>query len=418
MRSAIQSQLKGSVLGGILLLAGCSIGAGMLALPVITSMGGFFPSTVMFLFAWLFMTITALLLLEANLAIGHHFSLVSIAERTLGKMGKVFVWVLFLFLFYSLGIAYISASGSILESVLFDLVGVHVPSWLGSILFTAVFGVVVYIGTRPVDYMNRLLMIGLIVTYFVLVFLGSFHVKTAFWLEKCWKCALIGLPVQIISFGFHNMIPSLAMYLQGDVKRLRLAVLIGSIIPLLVYLVWEAIMLGIIPAQGRLGMLEALDKGQAATQVLREVVGRSWISTVAQLFALFAIITSFLAISLSLVDFLADGLKIKKVGLWRCLLVLLTLVPPFVFALVYPGIFIKALNYAGGFSAVILFGVMPALMVWVIRYKQKRVSARMMPGGRVLLVAILIVGLSIFLLQAAQEMGLSLIPREEIERGL
>lgn len=415
MSAAIESQVKGSVLGGVLLLAGCCVGAGMLALPVITGIGGFFPSMTMFLLSWLFMTVTAFLLLEANLAIGHHLSLISIAERTLGKMGKIFVWVLFLFLFYSLSIAYISASGSILQSVVMDILGVDIPIWIGSLFFTGIFGVVVYVGTRPVDYMNRLLMIGLIATYFILVFLGSFHIQSGFWLEKCWKCALIAIPVQIISFGFHNMIPSLAMYLQGDVKRLRLTVLIGSVIPLVVYLIWEAVMLGIIPAQGRAGLLEALDKGQAATQVLREVIGRSWISLVAQLFALFAIITSFLAISLSLVDFLADGLKISKVGMGRLILVLLTLLPPFVFALAYPGIFIRALNYAGGFSAVILFGVMPALMVWVIRYKQNIVSARLMPFGRVLLVAVLIVALSIFFLQMAQEMGLSLISRENSE---
>ncbi len=71
----------------------------MLALPVITGLGGFIPSLAMFVFAWLFMTASGFLLLEANLAIGHNLSLISIAERTLGKTGKLLCWILFIFSF-------------------------------------------------------------------------------------------------------------------------------------------------------------------------------------------------------------------------------------------------------------------------------------------------------------------------------
>ncbi len=415
MSVSIKSQFKeGSVLGGVLLIAGSCIGAGMLALPVITGIGGFVPSVFMFVLAWLFMTSTGLLLLEANLAIGHKLSLISIAEQTLGRVGKLFCWVLFIFLFYSLSIAYISASGSILQSISADLFGIEFPVWGGSLLFTLLFAFVIYIGTRHVDYVNRVLMVGLIITYFILVVLGSQHINAEYLTVKQWKYAFAALPVIIISFGFHNMIPSIAMYMKGDVKRLRLTVLAGSVIPLLIYLVWEAVMLGIIPVQGREGLLHALDQGEAATQALRAVVGRTWINMVAQAFALFAIITSFLAQSLSLVDFLADGLKIPKVGVGRVTLVLLTLIPPFAFAFVYPGIFLKALNLAGGFSAVILFGVMPVMMVWVLRYRRKEKTTHMVPLGRFLLTCIMVVALGIFLLETVQELGFSLIP-ENVE---
>src|SRR5690606_18043673 len=125
-------------------------------------------------------------------------------------------------------------------------------------------------------------------------------------------------------------------------------------------------------------------------------------NTVAQGFALFAIVTSFLAQSLSLVDFLADGLKIPKIGFGRASLVLLTLVPPFAFAFAYPGIFIKALNLAGGFAAVILFGVMPVMMVWVLRYRRNLETTHMLPVGRFVLGCILFVAIGIFLLETAQ----------------
>ena len=401
---------EGSVLGGILLIAGSCIGAGMLALPVITGLSGFVPSVVMLILAWLFMTLTSFLLLEANLAIGHNLSLISIAEKTLGKGGKILCWLLFIFLFYSLSIAYIAASGSILQSIIADLFEYNLPDWIGSLLFTLAFGIVLYTGTRHVDYLNRVLMLGLVVTYCLLVVLGSQHVNFEYLAIQHWKYSFAALPVLVISFGFHNMIPSLAMYLHGDVKRLRMTICFGSSIPLIIYLLWEAVMLGIIPIQGREGLLNALDQGEVATAALRGVVGISWVNTVAQAFALFAIITSFLAQSLSLVDFLADGLSIPKIRFGRVVLVVLTLAPPFAFAFAYPGIFLKALSLAGGFAAVILFGVMPVLMVWVLRYQREQKTSQVLPLGRVALLIVFLFALGVFSLETAQELGYSLLP--------
>lgn len=42
------NEKRGSVLGGMLLIAGSCIGAGMLGLPIVTGLSGFFPSLAMF----------------------------------------------------------------------------------------------------------------------------------------------------------------------------------------------------------------------------------------------------------------------------------------------------------------------------------------------------------------------------------
>lgn len=405
----VEERKAGSVLGGILLIAGSCIGAGMLALPIVTGVGGFGPSLFLFALAWFFMTLTGFLLMEANLTLGYNLSLVSIAERTLGSVGKILSWVLFLFLFYSLNVAYIAASGSILQSIVLDITGVLWPPWLGSLFFTGIFACVLLIGTRHVDLTNRILMMGLILSYFILVFLGSQHVNLYYLEQSHWKYAFAALPILVISFGFHNMIPSLAMYLEGDVKRLRITILIGSMIPLLIYFLWQFVMLGMIPSAE---IAPAMHGGGDATTLLRAVVGKTWITTVAHCFALFAITTSLLAQSLSLVDFLADGMRVSKVGISRVFLVLLTLGPPFVLAFLYPSIFIHALNLAGGISAVILFGVMPVLMVWVLRYRKNYEMSPLLPTGRFLLILILVIAVAIFFLEVAQELGLSLIPAD------
>ena len=48
---------KGSVFGGILLVAGSCIGSAMLGLPVLTGLAGFAPSVAMFVICWLFMVL-------------------------------------------------------------------------------------------------------------------------------------------------------------------------------------------------------------------------------------------------------------------------------------------------------------------------------------------------------------------------
>src|SRR5579871_6624910 len=103
------------LIGGILLVAGTSIGAGMLALPVVTAEGGFFPAFFTYLLCWGFMTCTGLLMLEICLEMPPDANLISMAGAYLGRGGKIFAWVLYLFLFYCLTIAYLSGGGGLLR---------------------------------------------------------------------------------------------------------------------------------------------------------------------------------------------------------------------------------------------------------------------------------------------------------------
>ena len=92
-------------IGGALLVGGTAIGAGMLALPVVTGMGGFFPAIVIFIICWLFSACTGLLLLEVCLWMPNDANIISMAHHLLGPIGKISAWILYLFLFYCLTIA-------------------------------------------------------------------------------------------------------------------------------------------------------------------------------------------------------------------------------------------------------------------------------------------------------------------------
>lgn len=405
------SEKKGSVVGGVLLIAGSCIGAGMLGLPIVTGLSGFFPSLGMFCLAWGFMTATALLLVEANGWFSRQVNLLTMTNHALGKWGKGICWVTYLFLFYALLVAYISGIGSLCSSFLQQTFNIAFPAWLGSALFVALFGTIVCFGTRKVDLTNRGLMFGKIGFFILLVVVGVFYVQPRLLTRMDPVYVASALPLLVISFGFHNMIPSLTAYLKGDLKRVRKTILGGSLLAFAIYIIWEIIVLGIVPLEGPNGLIASLKNDKEASQSITAIVGSPFVSTFSQGLAFFAILTSFLAQALSLVHFLADGMKIsykKHENLWLCLL---ALVPPLIFAIIYPQLFFKALNFAGGICAVILFGILPALMVWVGRYRLEESGAYKMSGGKPLLVFVFAFSLLILFVQISTMLGADFIPK-------
>lgn len=390
---------NGHVTGGILLVAGSCIGAGMLGLPVLSAEAGFQPSILMFILCWLFMCCTGLLLLEVNLSFKDETNLITLAERTLGPFGKIIAWILFVFLFYCLMVAYASASGALFTDFFEEIIGFNLPNVFGSFVMTAFFGCMVYLGTSAVDYLNRGLMVGLILSYCLLLFLGAPHVNSEFLKTSNFSALFLVVPAMVISFGFHNLIPSLTTYLNHDVKKLKVVFILGSFIPLLIYIAWEWLLLGMIPFEGSSGFKTALSDGDLTTKVLKANIGGSFVVDLAHYFAFFAIVTSFLGVALSFVDFLSDGLHIKKTAKGKFYLSCLALVPPFIFSIIYPNLFLSALNCAGSFGAVILFGILPALMVWSLRYAKKIQSTPIVPGGKWTLGLVIFISLTILYLQ-------------------
>jgi tyrosine-specific transport protein len=322
--------------GGILLVAGCCIGAGMLGLPVMSARTGFYPTLVMFFASWLFMLTTGLLLLEVNLWFEGNVSIVTMADKTLGTWGKCVAWFGFLFIFYALFVAYISGIGQLTSEFIFQLSGHEVSPRLGSTLITCFFGWSIFSGTRTVDWVNRFLVAGLVVCYFMLIGFGLPHIQKEYLQHRDWSFAWMVVPTMIISFGFHNMVPSLTTYFHGNLKRLVTAIVVGSFIPLGIYLLWESLILGLIPPGIQ---ASALNNQEMATQALTDAVGQTLVSNLAEYFAFFAITSSFITIALSFFDFLADGLQVKKNTKGKIVLSLLVVVPPFIFSFVYPKLF-------------------------------------------------------------------------------
>jgi tyrosine-specific transport protein len=269
-----------------------------------------------------------------------------------------------------------------------------------------VFGYFVFKGTKSVDKVNRYLMAGLAIAYFAMLFLLAPKVEVSHFEHVEWESALLAVSLVATSFGFHIIIPTLVTYLNRDVALLKKTIFIGSALPLVVYIFWEVVTLGIIPVEGENGILQGYTSGANGVQLLSATLGDSWISVVAKVFSFFAIVTSFLGVTLSLSDFLADGFHIKKGHVGRLLRFLLTFVPPILFMYTYPRAFLSALEFAGAFGVVVLLGLMPALMVWSARYRKGYKSKFRVFGGKWTLLASIAFSVIIISIEAANKTGL------------
>jgi tyrosine-specific transport protein len=375
----------GHVFGGTLLIAGTMVGVGMLALPVATGEGGLLPAIIIYLICWLFMLCTGLLLLEVCAWMPQDSNLITMSERLLGRIGKNICWVVYLFLFFTVMIAHILSGGAIL----FEIAGEMIPPWLSTIIYVALFSPIVYLGTQWVDRLNIVLMLGVVISYVIFIFAASSFVDVSHFSRVQWPKAWIALPVLFTAFTYQVIVPTLMTYMDRNVKKVRLSIILGTTIPLAFYLVWECLILGIVPAEGPNGLIAAAKMGQTAVMPLKHFIESRFMYNAGKAFAFFTMTASYIALALAYLDFLADGLKVKKRGFKKVLLCLAIFVPPTIVALTYSNLFIKALSYAGGFSCAILFGLYPPLMAWVGRYVKKLKFKPQLPGGKLALIILI-----------------------------
>lgn len=389
--------------GSVLLIIGTSVGAGMLALPVATSQLGFIGSSILLVLVWLYMTIGALLILEANLWLPTNSNLISMARATIGTSGALISWLVYLLLLYSLLCAYIAGGGGLLANIL-KWNDVDVPHWLTAFTFTLIFGGVVYMGIHVVDQVNRVFMFVKFGAYILLVlllmpFISVEHLDV---LNLAMMSSAGAITVAITSFGYSAIVPSLRIYLHGDVAKLKKAIFIGSIIPLICYLFWNMSIMGIIPITGSdslANVMAAHDSVSSLVNTLISMTSNKGVALFAKLFTSICIVTSFFGVSLCLADFLADGMRLEKRGMDKLLVHAFTFLPPFLIVVFMPGMFLKALKYAGIYCVVLLV-LIPAWMVWSGRYKKQLTGPYKVIGGKPLLLGVILVsfGLAVYAL--------------------
>lgn len=376
-----ESPSLSTLISAIFLVGGTCIGGGMLALPVASGLSGFIPSLAMMFVSWIMMTATALLLLEVSLWMEEGAHIITMTSRILGPYGKALAWVLFLFISYASLVAYGAAGGLQIADSLNAAFGLNLSESMGCLIFM-LFGLSFYLGNKVVGRVNAILFIAMVICYLGLVGIGVGEMRTSYLMHQRWGTSLFALPLLLTAFSFQTIVPSLTPYLKRNAAGLKKAIIYGTSLAFIVYIVWQALCLGIIPVNGDQGLTQLFVEGKPATSYLSVHVNNPYLSLVAEYFAFFALVTSFLGMGLGLYDFLADGLKIKEIGWGSVLLTILVMVPTYFFATNYERVFIFALELSGGFGDTLLNGIIPCLLVWIGRYHLGYEGIRIISGGK------------------------------------
>ncbi len=398
------------LMGATCIVAGTAIGAAMLALPVSMGRAGFVPSVVTFLLSWAFMLYPALLLLELCLRFRNETNIISLATKTLG--GKVGTWIAslaYICLLYALMTAYIAALSSLAQGAIKGLVPIEIPSGVIAVLLMLFLSFLFSKGVGILDQINRIFSIGLLVTFVAVIASSLSYSVPERLTEVRWSYLLPSLSIGFTSFGFHVVIPTLSTYLEYDAKPLRKAIVLGSVMPLVAYIIWQAACLSSAPLTGsEMSIDGAYERGVSGAKLLGEIYMNPLLVAFADGFAVTAIVTSFIGVSLSIVDFIKDGIS-KYVGKKSLnVILLLAFIPPVWFSTTSPQVFFKALDVAGIFGVVLLLGLLPACMVWSYRYSASCAKDRMVrsdengyraPGGKKTLIIYGVFSLGIILFE-------------------
>lgn len=392
---------RSKVIGATLIVAGTSIGAGMLALPISTAAIGFWPALALMTLVWALSGYCALLVMEVNLKVGSDVNLHGMTGQVLGPVAQSIAGLSMLALLYALTAAYLTGGASLLSLKLAPWMSLSPAVATG--IFTLAVGGVVLLGMTSVDRLVRVL--------FALKMVAMVAVLTTL-LPKAESSNLMAdlthaaqdggiwvaaLPVMITSFGFHVCIPSLVRYLDGDVKTLRTALLLGSALPLICYALWLLAALGpLTPAEQA-----SLGQGDALTGLVKTLSPESgWLGQVLTVFADLALLTSFLGVTLSLFDYLAELCRRDASFSGRGQTWLLTFLPPLALALYLPEGFVAVLGFAA-LPLVVLMVLLPVAMAHRLRGES---AGYQVAGGRPALALAVVAGLTVMGAQLASAM--------------
>ncbi|MGX2968525.1 aromatic amino acid transport family protein [Ursidibacter sp. B-7004-1] len=398
--------MKNKTFGSTLIVAGTTIGGGMLAMPLTSAGVGFGFTMALLIALWLLLCFSALLFVELYQTVDSDAGIGTLAEKYYGTFGRVVSTAVLIIFLYAILSAYVSGGSSLLAAFLPTISDAETTTRIAGVLFTVLFGAFVIVGTTSVDAVNRVLFTSKILAFLLVLVLLLPNVSVENLLEMPIDNALLisASPIFFTAFGFHGSIPSLNRYLDGNVKALRISILVGTAIPLVAYILWQLATHGVLSQTEFLQILEKDPTLNGLAEAAAQITGSSIIGAVVRIFSALALITSFLGVSLGLLEALDDLLKRVNIQAGRATLGAMTFIPPMLFAFFYPQGFIAALGYAGQMFAFYAI-VLPIAMVWKLRSQYPTLAYRV-KGGKASLLTALVIGVFIVIVPFLIEQGL------------
>lgn len=393
----------GQVITAGLFLTGICVGIAYFSIPILTGIAGFIPGCLMTLIVWIFSLAIGLLYAEATLTQPDGANLASISYALLGR-----TWMVILSIVFCINLVTYLASYAYFIAEFFQWffsTTFHIPlsPFTAELLGTLPFCLIVFLGVQFSMRVNVLLVIGLLVAFSLMCYQGSTSVAPTHLLERHWTYTIFSVPILFSALGFVGIVPVLCTYLDRNPTKIRITLMIGTVLPLILYIFWQWLILGSFSVSKFWVLNEERANSRAVISLAQTI---PHIKYFLNFTIFFSMATSLIGNGIAIVEFLRDLLHLplkKRSDLPRlgicCFIFGLTLL-----AALYQGQFFISLiqKFTAPLGSILINGMIPVFMVVQARYLQKLPGPRMLGGGTI---SLLVLGLCLFILIYLEGVG-------------
>lgn len=354
-------------------LVGTIIGAGILGVPYVIAKVGVFWGVIMLLILGIATIVLNLMFTEVVLRTKALHQITGYAKKYLGMIPYRFEIGALLVGSYGAMVAYLIGEGEVLSAV---FGGDKLIYSLGFFIFGAL---ILWFGLNLVKIFELWLVFAFIFIVFIIIGFSS----SALTFENLQYSNLknIFTPYGVILFAYGGAASIVAMrqILKRKERQLARAVVIGTVIPMIIYIIFSLIVVGV----------TGVGTTEVATVGLGQALGPSMI-LFCNLFAFFAMGTSFLTIGIVMIQFFRFDMKLNKLWSWF----LVVIVPLLLFLFVAKD-FIRTMGVAGSLSFG-LTGIMIVSCFWKVKKKGDRKPEFSLPKMKIfgsLLIVMFLLGI-------------------------
>ncbi|MFC1618068.1 aromatic amino acid transport family protein [Patescibacteria group bacterium] len=344
----------------IAMMVATIVGGGLFALPYAFAVAGFWPTMIVFIGLAVVSVIIMLMFGEVVLRTkGTHHQAVGYAEKYLGKKGKVMMLLVTMASGYGGLLIYTIGVGDFMHR-LFDHT-VFESELVWGLIFFAVAALFVILGVKSIarlDFGLLFVFIGIVVAVFVLA-IPEWGPENFVYANI--ERVLFPFGIIIFSLMGSSAIPLLDDMLIGKKRKLKGVIIWGSVIAILISLVFALAVFG-------MGGVETTDDALGTVQVHLP----TYVSFFMGIFGIIAMGTSFLTTGVVLREIFEYDYKIKRV-----LALFLVLSVPLVLFLLNIAGFASAIGFVGSIT-----GGLGAIL-FILMYRRARVKSEKEPEYKV-----------------------------------
>lgn len=230
-------------MSGVSILVGTAIGAGIFGIPFVTAKVGFVPGMFYIFVLGFIILLVTVLYAEVTLRTKEKHQLPGYASIYLGKWGKGVALMALVISIYGALVAYTMEIGVFLDALLSDSLGGSPKIY--SLIFFGLASIAIYVGLKTVATLEKI-MVGLLILVICLLFVfGVKEIEVANYVTFNASNLLLPYGVILFALGAGTAVPDARFLLKGKEKKLLRVVQIGIIIPIVVYLLFAFLVVGV-----------------------------------------------------------------------------------------------------------------------------------------------------------------------------